>query len=346
MILLVFYAASFKMEATRFHKEFYKIKGIGKGAYGTVFSCMHKLDGQTYAVKVVKFNRHNDQDKVLREVKALAKCNHSNVVRYFNAWIEWMVVQSSDEDEDYDKEGGDDDASSKSLDAMLFIQMEHCHRNLDNVLEQSTITEGTALKYFQGMVKGLDHIHGKKIIHGDLSRKNIFIDANNVIKVADFGLAKLLGNSATAIKSGSSGTKSYLAPEAEKGAPIDQKVDIYSLGILFLELLGSFTTMSARAHAINNLREMRVLPESISTYEDYILQLVAFSPEERPSTQEILTWPIWADVSSSEAENDDRVPIRTGDDHQAADDDMPKLEDDDDDEMPKLEDDKNLEVEI
>lgn len=333
------------MEATRFHKEFYKIKGIGKGAYGTVFSCMHKLDGQAYAVKVVKFNRHNDQDKVLREVKALAKCNHSNVVRYFNTWIEWMVVQSSDEDDDYDKEEGDDSASSKSLDAMLFIQMEHCHWNLDNVLEQSTITEGTALKYFQGMVKGLDHIHGKKIIHGDLSRKNIFIDANNVIKVADFGLAKLLGNSATAIKSGSSGTKSYLAPEAEKGAPIDQKVDIYSLGILFLELLGSFTTMSARAHAINNLREMRVLPESISTYEDYILQLVAFSPEERPSTKEILTWPIWADVSSSEAENDDRVPIRTGDDHQAADDDMPELEDADDD-MPELEHDKNLEVEI
>jgi serine/threonine protein kinase len=88
---------------------------------------MHKLDGQAYAVKVVKFNRHNDQDKVLREVKALAKCNHSNVVRYFNAWIEWMVVQSSDEDDDYDKEEGDDSASSKSLDAMLFIQMEHCH---------------------------------------------------------------------------------------------------------------------------------------------------------------------------------------------------------------------------
>ncbi|KAL9365780.1 hypothetical protein Peur_043653 [Populus x canadensis] len=266
-----------------------------------------------------------------------------------------MVVQSSDEDKDYDK-GGNDGAFSKSLDAMLSIQMKHYHQNLDNVLEQSTITENTALKYFQGMVKGLDHIHGKKIIHGDLSRKNIFIDANNVIKVADFGLAKLLGNSATAIKSGSSGTKSYLAPETEKGAPIDQKVDIYSLGILFLELLGSFTTMSARAHAINNLREMRVLPESISTYEDYILQLVAFSPEERPSTQEILTWPTWADVSSSEAENDDRVPIRTGDDHQAADDDMPKLEDDDDempkledvdDEMPNLEDDnKNLEVEI
>jgi hypothetical protein len=49
------------------------------------------------------------------------------VVRYFNAWIEWMVVQSSDEDDDYDKEEGDDSASSKSLDAMLFIQMEHCH---------------------------------------------------------------------------------------------------------------------------------------------------------------------------------------------------------------------------
>ncbi|KAJ6909073.1 hypothetical protein NC652_020131 [Populus alba x Populus x berolinensis] len=122
---------------------------------------MHKLDGQAYAVKIIKFNRHYDQDKVLREVKALTKCNHNNVVRYFNAWIEWMVVWSSDEDEDedYDKGGGDDGASSKSSDAMLFIQMEHCHQNLDNLLEQSTIIEGTALKYFQGMMKGLDHMH-------------------------------------------------------------------------------------------------------------------------------------------------------------------------------------------
>ncbi|KAB5543983.1 hypothetical protein DKX38_012095 [Salix brachista] len=100
------------------------------------------------------------------------------------------------------------------------------HRNLDHLLEQSTISKGEALKYFREMVRGLDHIHGKKIIHGDLSRKNIFIDASNVIKVADFGLARLLDNSATAIKSESSGTKAYLAPEAETGAPIDEKIDI------------------------------------------------------------------------------------------------------------------------
>jgi serine/threonine protein kinase len=89
---------------------------------------MHKLDGQAYAVKIIKFNKHYDQDKVLREVKALAKCNHSNVVRYFNAWIEWMVVLSSDEDEDEDYDKGEDSNGvfPKNPDTMLFIQMEHC----------------------------------------------------------------------------------------------------------------------------------------------------------------------------------------------------------------------------
>ncbi|KAJ6727451.1 EUKARYOTIC TRANSLATION INITIATION FACTOR 2-ALPHA KINASE EIF2-ALPHA KINASE -RELATED [Salix purpurea] len=205
-----------------------------------------------------------------------------------------QFYDSDDKDGSYDV-STDDDAPLKDLDSMLFIQMEHCCQNLDHLLEQSTISKGEALKYFREMVRGLDHIHGKKIIHGDLSRKNIFIDTSNVIKVADFSLARLLDNSATAIKSGSSGTKVYLAPEAETRAPINEKIDIYSLGILLLELLGSFTTMFER--------------------------LVALSPGERPSTREILTWPICADVSSSEAEDDDRVPIRTEDEPRAADDD-------------------------
>uniref|UniRef100_A0A6N2LSA4 Protein kinase domain-containing protein n=1 Tax=Salix viminalis TaxID=40686 RepID=A0A6N2LSA4_SALVM len=251
-----------------------------------------------------------------------------------------QFYDSDDKDGSYDV-STDDDAPLKDPDSILFIQMEHCCQNLDYLLEQSTISKGEALKYFREIVRGLDHIHGKKIIHGDLSRKNIFIDASNVIKVADFGLARLLDNTATAIKSGSSGTKVYLAPEAETGAPIDEKIDIYSLGILLLELLGSFTTMFERAHAITNLRQMRVLPESVRGYEDYILQLVALSPGERPSTREILTWPICADVSSSEADDDDRVPIRTEDEPGAADDDPPQKGDADvsdmeDDDVPEV----------
>ncbi|KAJ6690648.1 hypothetical protein OIU85_006857 [Salix viminalis] len=245
-----------------------------------------------------------------------------------------QFYDSDDRDESYDV-NEDGNTPLKDPDSMLFIQMEHCCQNLDHLLEQSVISKGEALKYFRGMVRGLDHIHGKKIIHGDLSRKNIFIDAKNVIKVADFGLARLLDNSATAIKSRSSGTKTYLAPEAETGAHIDEKIDIYSLGILLLELLGSFTTMFERARVITDLKEMRVLPESVCGYEDYILQLVALSPGERPSTKEILTWPICADVSSSEADNDDRVPIMTEDEPQAADDDPPQERDAD---VPEEED--------
>jgi len=65
---------------------------------------------------------------VLREVKTLAKCNHNNAVRYFTTWIEWKVVRFSDKDEGYDEKGGGDGASPKDPDAMLFIQIKHCHQ--------------------------------------------------------------------------------------------------------------------------------------------------------------------------------------------------------------------------
>ena len=86
------------------------------------------MDRQVYAVKIIKFNKDDNQSKVLREVKALAKCNHKNVVRYFTAWIEWRMMQfydSDDKDESYDV-STDDDAPLKDPDSMLFIQMEHC----------------------------------------------------------------------------------------------------------------------------------------------------------------------------------------------------------------------------
>ncbi|KAG6765047.1 hypothetical protein POTOM_029061 [Populus tomentosa] len=55
--------------------------------------------------------------------------------------------------------GGAKDATTKPDSRPCIAYMEHCHQNLDNLLEQSTIIEGTALKYFQGMMKGLDHMH-------------------------------------------------------------------------------------------------------------------------------------------------------------------------------------------
>jgi hypothetical protein len=73
-----------------------------------------------HAVKIVKFNKDHDQDKVLREVKALAKYNHNNVVGYFTAWIELRVVWSSDENEGYDEEVGCEGATFKDPNAMLF----------------------------------------------------------------------------------------------------------------------------------------------------------------------------------------------------------------------------------
>ena len=74
---------------SQYIKEFEPIQCLGRGGFGVVFEARKKIDDRCYAVKRIPLpNRAKSRDRVMREVKALAKLDHKNIVRYFNAWIE------------------------------------------------------------------------------------------------------------------------------------------------------------------------------------------------------------------------------------------------------------------
>ncbi|XP_021906687.1 eIF-2-alpha kinase GCN2 [Carica papaya] len=193
----------------------------------------------------------------------------------------------------------------------LYIQMEFCPRTLRQVFEsydsKSHFDKELTWHVFRQIVEGLAHIHGQGIIHRDLTPSNIFFDARNEIKIGDFGLAKFLKleqvdqeaafptdlNGVSIDGTGQVGTYFYTAPEIEQGWPkIDEKVDMYSLGVVFFELWRPFGTAMERHIVLSDLKQKGELPPlwvaEFPEQASLLRRLMSPSPSDRPSATELL----------------------------------------------------------
>ncbi|KAJ3370346.1 Eukaryotic translation initiation factor 2-alpha kinase [Allomyces arbusculus] len=113
------------LQTTRYTSDFHEIKRLGKGGFGSVFHVRHKLDGREYAIKKIPVSRNKDFERILREVKVLARMDHINIVRYYSAWLEHDEVQfpgqrrhRSDEDVDLSSDADDYTESTATSTAM------------------------------------------------------------------------------------------------------------------------------------------------------------------------------------------------------------------------------------
>lgn len=216
---------------SRLHHDFIELERIGKGGFGEVFKMYHKIDSIIYAVKKISIENFdkNNFDKILNEVRSIAKLNHPNIIRYYNSWIEYDISKNnlereSDEEEEeeeaveidpvFDAEDSIEIFESKSnnfsqLKLKLFIQMELCDLNLKEWIERrndyETFDYNNSKNIFMQIVNGLHFVHQNDLIHRDIKPANIFLfnifkdkhipedkldDFNYIIKIADFGLSK------------------------------------------------------------------------------------------------------------------------------------------------------------
>lgn len=196
---------------------------------------------------------------------------------------------------------------------VLYIQMEYCtEKTLKNMIDERSLSEENKWRLFRQVVEGLHHIHSQGIIHRDLKPTNVFIDSSGDIKIGDFGLAVTsaasdtkapinlnLSRPATSKNAQAEGlttgvgTPLYLAPEQDRaGASYNQKVDVYSLGVIFFELFMSFSTAMERYTVIRDLRtkEIKLPPawvkDPIKT--KLVKWMLSHDPEDRPSTLTLL----------------------------------------------------------
>ncbi|XP_034834138.1 eIF-2-alpha kinase GCN2 [Maniola hyperantus] len=194
---------------------------------------------------------------------------------------------------------------------VLYIQMEFCEKNtlrqaIDNGLYQENVR---AWRLFREILEGLAHVHQQGMIHRDLKPVNIFLDSNDHVKIGDFGLATKVfsGLQVEDIQSqedgdglltGKVGTTLYVAPELQQSAIkgiYNQKVDIYSLGIILFEMFHSpFDTGTERISVLTNLRKKEIgIPKDFQREENskqihVIRWLLDHDPSLRPTSAELL----------------------------------------------------------
>jgi adenylate cyclase len=194
------------------------IEEVGRGGMGIVYKAQDtKLERQV-AIKFLPpqiAQSESDKLRFLQEAKAAAALNHPNILH----------VHEINEHE-----------------GTLFLVMEFIEgKTLKSIIADQRSGKGfgieKAVQWVSQTADGLKAAHGKGIIHRDIKPENMMLTGDNRVKIMDFGLAKLKSGSGLTKAGTSLGTLSYMSPEQAQGGTVDQRSDIWSLGVVFYELL-------------------------------------------------------------------------------------------------------------
>jgi tetratricopeptide (TPR) repeat protein len=244
---------------------------LGRGGMGIVFKAVDLVLDRTVALKVLPDQlRDNPQAlrNFLREAKAAAKLNHPNIVTVYDA--------------------GEQDGRT-------YIAMEYVDgTTLKAIVKQrGPLAPRAILHVLSQVCEGLQYAHGHKIVHRDIKTANLMWTREKKAKIMDFGLAKVVEevlNHTTLV----SGTPYYMSPEQTEGTSVDQRSDLYSLGVSAFELATGtlpFREGNVPYHHVHtpppDPRSLR--PEVPTQLAELILRCMAKRPEARPQeAQEVL----------------------------------------------------------
>jgi tRNA A-37 threonylcarbamoyl transferase component Bud32 len=192
---------------------------IGKGGMGVVYLATQASLGRKVALKVLPKRLAQDPDFVRRfnrEAKALANLNHPNIV---------SIVDKGYEDGTY------------------YFAMEYVDGvSLRTLLDEEAIAPADVLRMIPQICAALEYAHGEGVYHRDIKPDNIMIDRTGKVKLADFGLSKIIRGDMKMTQITNTnvimGTLDYMAPEQrESSRDVDHRADIYSLGVVLYEML-------------------------------------------------------------------------------------------------------------
>lgn len=252
----------------------YKLLGeIGRGGMAIVYEGVHPELGRTVAVKMLSHELVYDQEFAQRfknEAKIIARLEHKNIVQVY----------------DYEE-----------VYATYFIIMEKIEgTDLALTLEsQGVLPFDKTRSILSQLASGLAYAHGQGVVHRDIKPSNVILDADGVVKLMDFGIAKERAEEEK-VEEDIIGTAEYMSPEQALGQKMDGRADIYSLGIMAFEMLtGRLPFDSHDPYEIlrKHIKEPIPAPKTInpnvpSDLNDLVVRCCAKQPKDRYANAQLI----------------------------------------------------------
>lgn len=220
----------------------FRITGkIGKGGMGDIYKAVQEPLNRIVALKVLPPKLSRDEEFAKRfeiEAKAISLLQHQNIVSIY----------------EYGEEDG------LRYFAMQFVDGTDLGRFIASNKMLSIIE---IIDFSKQICRGLRYAHGHNIIHRDIKPGNALLDKNGVIRLSDFGIAKIFSGTDITMTGSAVGTPEYMSPEQAQGKKLDAQTDIYSLGILMFEMLTRkppFIANNPMAVAYKQVHELPVPP--------------------------------------------------------------------------------------
>lgn len=252
---------------------------LGKGKFGNVYLARERQSKFILALKVLfknQLEKAGVEHQLRREVEIQSHLRHPNILRLYGYFHDpsrvYLILEFAPKGE-------------------LYGELQRC----------GNFPEDRSATYIMELADALNYCHSKKVIHRDIKPENLLLGANGELKIADFGWSV---HTPSSRRSTLCGTLDYLPPEMIEGKTHDEKVDLWSLGVLCYEFLVGKPPFEAKTHEETYRRISKVAytyPAHVDVSDgakDLVARLLKHNPMHRLPTQGVLSHP-WVVATST-----------------------------------------------
>ena len=260
---------------------------LGAGGMGVVYKATDLKLERTVALKFLPQDMvvtGADRERLLREARAASTLDHPNI----------GVIHGLEESED----------------RQFFIVMGYYEgMTLAEKLDRGVVPLREALDLAIQIARGLGAAHARNIVHRDIKPSNVIITPDNIAKIVDFGLARVVASASATQSMSLTGTLPYMAPEQILGEPVDQRSDVWALGVVLVQMITGSHPFVRPNTAAMTFAILNQAPSALDVVPDAVQPLIYRTLSKKPEHRQANALELLADLEDARAKITATPPV-------------------------------------